>query len=264
MAVLFTMAGIGVNQPNRPDDVERLTARLVKIGKLSPKHAMSYERREYMNFLPNTGGPQQCYAPAPMPMGMTPARVPGLSDALVAAIISVQNHFMLRPDVIISSGGTTARYLGNWEVKTIAKNVQLPGRLREAWDLVNPLLPKGSYCSSGYRSSERQRELLHNFFNVTYKADIIAKYGQAAYDAAATNLVANEAKVLEMVRGVGQAIATPGRSAHQQSKAIDVGGPSTIDNEQVKVIAQVARANPHLLSGKVLKERNGCVHFEIR
>jgi diguanylate cyclase (GGDEF)-like protein len=43
----------------------------------------------------------------------------------------------------------------------------------------------------------------------------------------------------------------------------DVGSPSTIDNQQVSVIKKVARAKPSILSGKVIKERNGCMHFEI-
>jgi hypothetical protein len=259
------MAGIGVNQPNLPDDIERLTVKLVEIGKLDRRFAQSRPSLTTPGFSYMSGPnpPQMCYAQPPMMTGMTPAHVPGLSDELVAAIVSVQSHFMLAPDVVISRGGTTAKYLGDWEIKPIGKNVQLPGRLREAWDMVNPLLPKGSHCTSGYRSAERQRELLHNFFNVKYKTDIIAKYGQAAYDAAAADLVKNEQDVLKMVRGVGQAIATPGRSAHQRSKAVDVGGPSSIDDQQVKVIRQVARANPQLFSGTVLKERNGCVHFEI-
>lgn len=67
-----------------------------------------------------------------------------------------------------------------------------------------------------------------------------------------------------MVRGVGQAIAAPGKSMHQQGKAVDIGGPSTIDQKQVEIIAMVARAHATLFSGKILRERNGCVHFEIR
>lgn len=103
-----------------------------------------------------------------------------------------------------------------------------------------------------------------NFFLNTYRVQIIAKYGQQQYDAVKANLLANETKVLEMVRGVGQAIAAPGASMHQRGKAIDIGGPSAIDNKQVEVVKLVARAHSDLLSGKVLKERNGCVHFEIR
>jgi len=74
----------------------------------------------------------------------------------------------------------------------------------------------------------------------------------------------HESEAVAMVQGVGQAIAAPGNSQHQRGKAIDVGGPSSIDKEQVRIIKVIAQANPTLLSGKVLKERNGCVHFEIR
>ncbi len=67
-----------------------------------------------------------------------------------------------------------------------------------------------------------------------------------------------------MVRAIGQAIAAPGRSMHQKGKAFDIGGPSSIDMEQVRVAKMVAGANPDIFSGKVLHERNGCVHVEIK
>jgi hypothetical protein len=65
-----------------------------------------------------------------------------------------------------------------------------------------------------------------------------------------------------MVRGMGQQIAAPGSSMHQKAKAVDVGGPD--DAKQVEVIKLVAAAHSDLFTGKVLKERNGCVHFEVR
>lgn len=187
-----------------------------------------------------------------------------LDDTLMAGILELQAHFMMRPDGVISVGGKTHAVLRDWTVKPVGNGVQLPGRLRQAWDLVNPLLPEGSYCSSGFRSADDQRRILHRFFNQSYRAQIIGKYGQKAYDSAKADLLASEDKVLEMVRGVGQAISAPGKSLHQQGKAIDIGGPSYIDNKQVEVVRLVARANPTLLSGRVLKERNGCVHFELR
>lgn len=97
-----------------------------------------------------------------------------------------------------------------------------------------------------------------------FRGQIVAKYGQPAFDAAAKDLEKNEDDVLAMVRGVGQLIAKPGSSPHQRGKAIDIGGPASIDAQQVAVVKLVARANPGLLSGKVLRERNGCVHFELR
>lgn len=225
---LLLSQSVGRDCVNKANDVNAVHGRLMAIGKIP------------------------CY-PAP---GI-------LDDHILKGIIAVQEHFMARPDGQISVAGRTHGFLSNWDIKPIDRGVALPGRLKDAWDLVNPLLPAGSHCTSGYRSADDQRRILHNFFLNTFRAEIIAKYGQAAYDAAKANLLANESKVLDMVRGVGQAIATPGRSAHQQGKAIDIGGPSTIDNKQVEIVRLVARARPTLLSGKVLKERNGCVHFEI-
>jgi hypothetical protein len=186
-------------------------------------------------------------------------------DVIRQGIFDTQRHWMERPDVVISVGGKTQKFLQGWKAKQISPGVQLPGRLKEAWDLVSPLLPEGSYCSSGYRSAEAQRKLLHDFFNITFKAQIIAKYTRAKYDAVSANLLLNEQKVLEMVHGVGQAIAAPGKSPHQLGKAVDIGGPSSVDQLQVEIVTLVARAHGDLFSSKIpLKERNGCVHFEIR
>lgn len=215
--------------PNHPKDVKALHKRLMEIGKIP------------------------CY------------RCDGTMDeTLLKGIVSVQRHFMRNPDGVISPNRRTHKFLKAWKHNRIASGVLLPGRLREAWDWVDPLLPKGSYCTSGYRSAAAQRRILHRFFRGKYRGQIIRKYGQAAYDQANSDLRANEDRILQMVRGVGQAIAKPGRSPHQRGKAIDVGGPSSIDAKQVAVIKLVARAHPELFSGKVLKERNGCVHFEIR
>ena len=67
-----------------------------------------------------------------------------------------------------------------------------------------------------------------------------------------------------MVRATGLKIAMPGRSKHQFKKAIDVAGVGeALDRRQVAVIRLVAAANSDLLSGKVIKVRNGCVHFDL-
>jgi hypothetical protein len=226
--MLSLLQAVGKGCPNRSEDVKALHKRLMEIG-----------------IIP-------CY----LSKG-------DMDDILMKGIIDVQKHFMRKPDGIISVNRTTHKFLASWSIKKVSPNVQLPGNLKTAWDLVNPLLPSGSYCTSGFRSADHQRRILHRFFKTKYKTLIVGKYGQKAYDDALVDLIKNEDDVLKMVRGVGQAIAKPGRSAHQRGKAIDVGGPSIIDNQQVKVIKMVARANPQLLSGKVLKERNGCVHFEI-
>ncbi|MEJ2619116.1 MAG: D-alanyl-D-alanine carboxypeptidase family protein [Candidatus Thiodiazotropha sp.] len=226
--MMTLIQAVGKGCANRPEDVKSLHRRLMEIGKIP------------------------CYVSKGT-----------MDDQIMKGIMEVQKHFMRTPDGVISVNRTTHKFLNNWSIKKVSPGVQLPGKLKTAWDLVNPLLPKGSYCTSGYRSAEHQRRILHRFYKTKYKAAIIRKYGQTKYDAALTDMLANEDDILSMVRGVGQAIAKPGRSAHQRGKAIDVGGPSTIDNQQVSIIRRVARANPSVLSGKVIKERNGCVHFEI-
>jgi len=229
MRSLILSQAVGKNAPNRPADVQAIHKCLMEIGKIS------------------------CYP--------CNGRI---DDQILKSIESVQRHYMRSPDGVIAPGGITVRYLNAWEEKPVSPGVQLPGRLREAWNWVNPLLPKGSYCGSGYRSADEQRRILHKFYTTTYRVPIIGKYSQKIYDEVAANLVGNEQKVLEMVRGVGQAIAAPGKSMHQQGRAIDVGGPATIDRIQVEVIKTVARAHAELFNGVVLMERNGCVHFEIR
>jgi hypothetical protein len=187
-----------------------------------------------------------------------------INERLIMGIASVQDHFMMRPDGIISNGSQTHSFICKWKIKPVGKDVSLRGGLQTAWDLVNPLLPNGSYCSSGFRSIEHQRRILHDFYRNTWKSQIIKKYGQEAYSTVLADLEKNEAQVLKMVKGVGQAIAAPGKSKHQQGKALDIGGPPSIDQRQYDIVTLVARANPAIFSGVVLKERNGCVHFEIR
>ncbi|MDD2760261.1 MAG: D-alanyl-D-alanine carboxypeptidase family protein [Methylomonas sp.] len=187
---------------------------------------------------------------------------PVCDDEMVDSIMRFQRTFLVKPDGLINVQGMTITLLNNWSIKSVSAGVDLRGNLQKAWDLVNPLLPAGSYCSSGYRSAEDQRRILHKFFSNTYKAQIVAKYGAKEWQDAWDNKTTKEARILEMVRGVGQAIATPGKSMHQQGKAVDIGGPD--DDQQVKIVKMVAKANPALLSGVVIKERNGCVHFEIR
>jgi hypothetical protein len=223
------MQAVGKNCPNLPQDVKAVHERLMEIAKIS------------------------CY------------ECNGSMDAtLLEGIIDVQRHFARIPDGAISVGGQTQAFLSSWKEKPVSPGVQLPGRLKEAWDWVNPVLPEGSYCSSGFRSADEQRRILHNFYLNTYRSQIVAKYGQKKYDEVKSNLTRNEEDVLSMVRAIGQAIAAPGKSMHQQGKAVDIGGPSALDAKQVEVVTLVARAHPDLFSGKVLKERNGCVHFEIR
>lgn len=214
---------------------------------------------------PNTAGDIRSVAVALMEIDKIPRsyQINGsYGDVLDKAIVSTQHHWMRNPDAVISPGGATQTYIQSWSVKSIDAGVELTRDLRAAWDLVSPLLPRGSRCTSGYRSAEKQRQILHSFFLSKYKAEILKKIGQAEYSELSKNLLAKEARVLELVRGCGQAIAAPGQSKHQQGKAVDMTGPSIqriVDTTKV-----VARANPDIFTGKVIKERNGCVHFEIR
>ena len=226
--MLFLRGRVGPGCVNYPDDVKSVHNRLMQIAKIP------------------------CYVCNG-----------GMDDQIRKGILAVQRHFMLMPDGVIDVHGVTHKFLDAWSEKPVSPGVVFIGRLREAWDLVNPLLPARSFCTSAFRTVEEQRRILRKFYKETCKADIIAKYTQKKYDAVSADLLANESQVLEMVRGVGQAIAAPGKSPHQRGKAIDVGGPNFIDAEQVRVIKLVARAHWNLLTGHVLRERNGCVHFEI-
>lgn len=194
----------------------------------------------------------------------SPARSGVCGDDTIQAITSFQLRFLGKPDGLIQVQGMTLRFLSRWAIKPIGKNVDLRGNLQIAWDLLNPLLPAGSYCASGYRSAEDQRRILHCFFTETYKPLIINKYGAKAWQDAWDKRATSDEKILGMVRGVGQAIAPPGKSMHERGKAIDIGGPDEIEQEQVRVVKLVAKANSTLFNGTILKERSGCVHVEIR
>jgi len=229
MQTLFLTQAVGTNAPNASQDVKVIHQKLMDIGKIP------------------------CFTCAG-----------DFDDTVLNGIKEVQRHYMAVPDGVISVGGRTHGFLNAWKEKPIKSGVQLMGRLKTAWDWVSPILPDGSNCTSGFRSPADQRRILHDFYLNTCANLIKAKYGQQKYDLVKTNLLANEAQVLEMVRGVGQLIAAPGKSMHQQGKAIDVGGASSIDQKQVETIKLVAKAHSDLFNGKVLLERNGCVHFEIK
>ena len=229
MNALTLSQPVGKNCPNQPNDVKAVRERLAEIEKI--------------------------------PTGSWDGK---FNDIILEGIHGVQRHFMIRPDGVIKVKGPTHNFLNAWMVKPISPGVKLPGDLKTAWDWVNPLLPEGSFCSSGFRTPVEQRRILHGYFLNTYRNQIIAKYGERKYNRVKADLMGNEQQVLAMVRGVGQPIAAPGKSMHQLGKAIDIGGPNTIDKRQVEIVTLIAHAHFDLFSGKVLKERNGCVHFEIR
>lgn len=255
MGALQISGTVGVGGSNAPDDVLRVVQQFQRLGLLvSPVDLLL--------------GPTDWLAGKPAGLFDAPwlgTGVAGVSFAtLELSIRRFQRRFTMRPTGLLLPGDQTCRFLAAYVQKPIAPGVMLPGALRVAWDLVNPLLPAGSYCTSGYRSAEAQRAILHRMFLHTWRAAIATQYDPRRIEAATRDLLGKEEDVLTMVRGVGQAIARPGGSMHQRAKAIDIGGPDRIDAEQVRVVKLVAAAHPHLLSGKVLKERNGCVHFELR
>jgi hypothetical protein len=229
MNALQLSGPVGKDCPNRPQDVKAVRERLAEIEKIS-------------------GGPWDGK----------------FNDAILEGIHKVQRHFMKEPDRKIDVGGRTHHFLNAWTTKPVSPGVKFNDDLRKAWDWVDPLLPDGSFCSSAFRTPVEQRQILHGFFLNSYRNQIIAKYGERKYNRIKADLIGNEQQVLAMVRGVGQAIAAPGKSMHQLGKAVDIGGPTAIDKKQIEIVNLVARAHSDLLSGKVLRERNGCVHFEIR
>jgi hypothetical protein len=272
MKKLRISATVGQGGRNRAEDVDVVARQLQAIGKLEGdgKSMMSQAPIRGLGDYTHIKAPMAFAQPRMCVMGepsgpqfdFGQARTEWNLDSLIISIKAFQRIFTSNPDGLITPNGLTFRFLRDWSVKPVQKDVNLQGRLQEAWDLVNPLLPKGSICKSGLRTKEDQRALLQRFFLDDYRQKIIAKYGQASFDAAKSDMLKNEKTLHSMVNGVGQKISMPGNSKHQFGKAIDVGGPK--DEEQVKVIGMVAKANPTLFSGSILLEANGCVHFELR
>jgi len=249
LSPLFLSAGIGVGAPNKPEDVKALQGRLQYVRDQSKVNRVPLRRPDYAGL----GGRGEV------------SRVPNGScdEITVGWIKEFQSIFMKMPDGVISPGGTTNKFLSSWGIRPVNSGVNWIGQLETAWLLVSPLLPDGSKCTSAYRSIDDQKRIIDNMFQNTYAAELKGKLG-ARYDTilASTGDARYRSMVTEL-RAVGQAVAMPGSSPHQFGKAIDIGGPSTIDNEQVRIAKMVGTANNALFSGKILKERNGCVHVEI-
>lgn len=187
------------------------------------------------------------------------------ADDLGRAIKAFQKIFSPAPDGKIDPNGRSLKFLNRWKVKTIAHSVTMNANLTRAWELMNPILPEGSYCLSGIRSTTRQRELLVEFFTVKLKSDVIASYTQKEYDrvVALEPGVERDKAMHRMVNGVGQDIALPGSSKHELGKAFDIQGGDS--GERYSVAKLVIRANPSVYAGinRLRLESNGCVHVEI-
>lgn len=186
------------------------------------------------------------------------------SATLEEAIMAFQAIFLGEPDGRIDVNGNSHKFLDRWQKKQVKGAVLLPGNLLRGWTLLNPILPAGAYCTSGYRSTDDQRRILNDFYAGKYKDQIVQSYGQDKYDGALAMAEGQEKdrKMTEMVRSTGQKIAVPGTSPHELGKAFDIGGPQ--DAEQARTARMVAKANPDVFNGRVLVETNGCVHVEVK
>lgn len=249
LSPLFLSAAVGVGAPNRSTDVKAVQERLQYIRDQSVRNRIPLRRPGYAGI----GG-----------RGEVSRMANGLCDDItVSWIKEFQSIYLNMPDGVISPGGMTSKFLSIWSIKPVGTRVQWMGQLETAWLLMSPLMPEGSHCTSAYRSADDQRRIIDNMFKTTYVTELKAKLG-TRYDTilASTGTDRDRAMVTEL-RALKQDVAMPGSSPHQKGKAIDVGGPSTIDAEQVRVAKLVGTANNALFSGKILKERNGCVHVEI-
>ena len=256
MSMIFLNQPVGMNCPNTQQDVSAISAKLKEIGKIP----------------------------------FITSNVIIMDDIIIKGITELQRHFMAVPDAVISPGGPTLNFLSNWEIKHICDGVDLDyqgGRLREAWNWVNPLLPKGSYCSSGYRSISEQRRILHDYYikkcsqndSKFYKnyVDRINKYRHTTSTIKERKETESlDSHFIKMVRVAGIIIAVPGSSPHQHGKAVDISGVEDFLLEHYKIVKLVASAHPELFSGKVIdeaikknkhnkivKSSQHCVHFEI-
>lgn len=185
----------------------------------------------------------------------------GLDEVALDWLLEFQSLFMRIPDGSVVPGGITAKFMSSWSVSPINSNVEWQGQLKSAWLMVSPLLPPGSYCSSGYRSADAQKRIIDEMFLGKYAAELRSKLGTRY---ATITALTGDARYIAMVpelRAIKQAVALPGRSPHQKGKAFDIGGPD--DAGQIKVCKMVSAANVTLFSGFILRERNGCVHVEI-
>jgi D-alanyl-D-alanine carboxypeptidase len=257
----------GKGATNKPSDVATVHAKLLAIRESSTREGIPLHGIQYIPWprkMPGLAALAMQVAGASTHSGAngnSPAEPNGLDDVTLDWIVQFQSLFMRAPDGLVVPGGTTAKFLAGWSVSAIEPGVVWQGRLKEAWLRVSPLLPPQSRCTSAYRSADDQKRIIDRMFLTTYAVELRGRLG-ARYAAivALTGDVRYASMVTEL-RAIGQAVAMPGRSPHQRGKAFDIGGPS--DAEQVRVCRMVAAANSMLFSGRVLRERNGCVHVEI-
>jgi len=146
-------------------------------------------------------------------------------------------------------------------------------KLEEVWNRVSPHFPEGTNMSSGYRSDARQREMLRESYNETYKADLIKKFGKDEWEKykkmQGVDDVKAEPEMRSMLAKVGFQIALPGTSSHRSGKAIDVSdnAGNVYDAQQIRALLWAHVMLDEKLVAKILPEtaKNGkVVHWEFQ
>lgn len=265
----FTIsASVGKKAANKADDVAAVFQRLSAIRDTSVREGIPLRGISY----PDTSGlrahvPFSNELAGPPTVGFWNRDKPdyelkgAIDEGTIRWIMDFQSIFMKVPDGLIMPGGRTATFLANWSVKPVESDVRWHGQLKTAWLLVSPFLPEGSYCSSGYRTTEEQRALLVRFYTVGLAKVLKAKLGEQYDEILKLTGSARDVAMHREVNAAGQQIALPGRSLHESGRAFDVGGLQ--DAEQIRIAKLIGAANRSLLSGRVILERNSCVHVEL-
>jgi len=258
---------VGVNAKNKSDDVKAVQARLKELG------------------YPVEGIDGKCMADTIKAIRFFQSQICDIAG-------SIKGHRAVwLPDGVISNDQNTEKQLFaktapsykpptksstkkiNDSVDEKRKNATgnektLWDKISKVWNALSPYLPADSYMTSGYRSPEGQRKILHNWYNKKYKTLIVKKYGEKTWkkyhDMQGVKDAVADPEMCKMVKGAtSQLIAVPGRSAHQRGCAIDIGGKA--DSQQIAALlwyyAEFTSKN-HVT--KILPERNGCLHIEFK
>jgi hypothetical protein len=249
-STLGLTGSVGAGGANREADVLAIQGCLQEIREMSFRGGIALRRPDFAG-----GGSRSEISRAPTGV---------CDDITIDWIKDFQSLFLRLPDGVVEPDGQTQKLIARWAISPIDGGVQWHGNLRQAWNMLSPLLPVGSRCTSAYRSADDQRRIIDDMFTKKYATELRNRMGARHAETVKATGDGRYQTMVKELRALGQAVALPGHSPHQRGKAIDIGGPSTIDNEQVRIAKLVAQANPGLFSGKILKERNGCVHVELK
>lgn len=259
---------VGLNGKNKPEDVKIVKKRLKELG---------YPVKDESEILSNEDFKAIKF--------------------FQTSIVNVENNVkkfkkIWLPDGLISKGGNTEKQLfGNspskykfpikGEIKAKQKDVKEEiknatsekvkkywKKIEEVWSIVSPFLPADSYMTSGYRTSQDQRDILHNWFNTKYKDEIIDEHSEEEWkkykNMQGNNDAVADPKMCKMIlEATGQLIAVPGTSKHQTGQAIDIGGKADVDQIKSLLWCHVEFYTDNIIT-KILPERNKCLHFEFK